>query len=438
MAATSAAGQIAASKAALRYPVLERLPASLAGMSLERLRDDCHNRLFNQYLPFWDKGGYDTQFGGFMCELNDDGSVFDDKKYIWYQGRAIWVYSFLYNNLDRDPRWLKIARKTKDFMIRHMHAGGGKWYDTVRRDGTLIDGVGKAVYGALFAANGLAEYYKATGEPDALKLAKQSIWTSVRRYDAPNHDHGEVGHISIEVPTKGLRMQGYSMVFLRTLSQMLSHHEDPELEKLCREHVDALVNRFWNSEYGIANECLNHDYSRIPGNEGHMFAGHSLEALWMVMHEALRIKDRELFDLCKRRIRRLLEMCWDYVFEGWADEDYFIFNTAQHRRGPKYEMKTMWAHCEILVACMSVLEYTGEVWAREWYERVRAYTLRTMPVAEDGVWRQAVDRRGRDLQRPDISTKRKGNYHQPRMLMLNLQALNRMIANRGNLTPFPE
>ena len=38
----------------------------------------------------------------------------------------------------------------------------------------------------------------------------------------------------------------------------------------------------------------------------------------------------------------------------------------------------MWAHCEILIACLTVLEYTREVWVKEWYERTRAYLLRTM------------------------------------------------------------
>ena len=54
-----------------------------------------------------------------------------------------------------------------------------------------------------------------------------------------------------------------------------------------------------------------------------------------------------------------------------------------------------------------------------------------------GVWRQAVDRRGKDLKRVGISTKRKGNFHQPRMLMLNLLSLERMIAGGGRVSPFP-
>ena len=214
-------------------------------------------------------------------------------------------------------------------------------------------------------------------------------------------------------------------------------YPDPQLARLQKKHVDFLVNRFWNPDYGITNEYLQHDYSRIPGAESYMFAGHSVETLWMLLHEALRIKDRALFDTAKGRIRRLLEMCWDYVFEGWGDGDYFVFATPKHGQGPDFSVKTMWAHCEMLIACLTVLEYTGELWAKQWYDRARAFVLKTMPVAAHGVWRQAVDRNGKDVKRVATSTKRKDNYHQVRMLMLNLLTLDRMIANQRRLTPLP-
>ena len=44
---------------------------------------------------------------------------------------------------------------------------------------------------------------------------------------------------------------------------------------------------------------------------------------------------------------------------------------------------------------------------------------------------------GKDVKRVGLSTKRKDNFHPPRMMMLNLLSLDRMIANRRKLTPFP-
>ena len=236
---------------------------------------------------------------------------------------------------------------------------------------------------------------------------------------------------------KGVRSQGHSMVLMWILTGLLQVHEDSRLEKLQREHVGLIMNKFWNPEYGIQNEYLKHDYSRIPEAATHMLAGHALETLWMVMHEALRIKDRELFDTAKDRIRRLLEMCWDYVFDGWADEDFSVFGTKDRERGPHFEVKTMWSLCEILIACMTVMEYTGEDWAKTWYDRAHDYLIKHLANTGHGVWRQAVDRFGKNVKRKGISIYRKGNFHQPRMLMMNLKSLDRMIRNQGRLTPFP-
>jgi len=414
------------------------LPQKIAGMTLRQLRADYYDRLFNQYLPFWDKGGYDRQFGGFMCELNDDGSVANDEKYIWYQGRGIWVYSFLYSHFGRDRRWLDIARNSREFMLKHMYAGEGKWVERVRRDGSGTGELGSNVYGWLFAAAGLVQYAVATDDKKSLDLAKKSILAAVKAYDRPDYTGGFMpGAGCVDPPKEGLRAQAHSMIFVWVLTQLLRWHDDAQLAELQKTHVDLIVNRFWNADYGIANEYLSHDYRRVPGVEGWMYTGHTLETLWMVADEALRLGDRALFDTTAGRFRRVLEMTWDYVFDGCATEDFLVFDLPKHARGPKFEVKTMWTHCEILLGCMMILEYTGHEWAREWYERARAFTLRTMPVAGHGVWRQAVDRFGKDIQRVGINTTRKCNFHQPRYEMLNLLSLDRMISHHGKLTPFP-
>ncbi len=411
------------------WPRLAARPEKLAGMTLPELLADYRRRLFEQYLPFWDKGGYDRQRGGFLCELNDDGSVAADEKFIWYQGRAIWIYAFLYNEFGRDARWLEIARRTRDFMLKHMYAGEGRWFEKVRADGQLIEGLGRNVYGWLFAAAGLGEYYLSTGNEEDWALARQSILAAMQAYDAPTYcDTHTTLHTGLDIPSEGLRSQGHSMVLIGLLTRLLARRPDARLEELAVQHADCILNRFWNPDYGIQNEYLGHDYGRLKGAAQHMLTGHCVEALWMTMHDALRRKDQSAVDLCKNRIRRLLEMTWDHVFEGFGDGNFFVFGTDKQSRGPQFEVKTMWAHCEAMVASLSVLEVTGEVWAQQWYERLRTYTLRTMPVTEHGVWRQAVDRYGKDLKRVGVSANRKDNFHQARYQMLNMLCLQRMLA----------
>ena len=178
------------------------------------LREDYCRGLFDQYLPFWEKGGYDRQLGGFMCELNDDGSVASDLKYIWYQGRAIWVYSFLYNHSARMPVPRR-RQKTRDFMVRHMYAGQGRWVEKVSREGKVLEGVGPMVYGWLFAAMGLSQHYIAAGDPKDLGLAKESIRASLAAYDDPGYTDTDTSqYTAVELPKHGFRSQGHSMVLV--------------------------------------------------------------------------------------------------------------------------------------------------------------------------------------------------------------------------------
>ena len=46
----------------------------IAGVTLQAHRDELRSMLYDEYLPFWDKGGYDNKYGGFICNLNKDGT----------------------------------------------------------------------------------------------------------------------------------------------------------------------------------------------------------------------------------------------------------------------------------------------------------------------------------------------------------------------------
>ena len=401
----------------------------IAGVTLQKHRDELKSRLFDEYLPFWDNGGYDEKYGGFICNLSSDGIPVDDEKFIWYQGRAVWVYSFLYNHFGRHPEHLEIARRTRDFLVKHMYLGDGKWAEIVHRDGNVIKGVepGSDIYGWLFAANGLTEYYKISREEEDIRLAKESVWAAIKAYDSPHYQEG--------TGLEGLRIQGHSMILIRLLTQLLKDHNDEKLEELMDFHLDKLMTNFYHSFYRISNERLNHDYSRIKGEEGLMFLGHSLETQWMVMQLALQKNDQVLFDKAKNNFRRYLEMGWDYIFDGWASEDYHVFGGEDHNLGTDYSTKTMWAHTEILVGCMMIIEHTGEAWACDWYQRTWDYVKKTFCLGA-GAWEQAVNRLGEPISREKwgINPMRRGNYHQPRFLMLNILSLDRMI-ERGSIKP---
>ena len=423
-------------------PSEPRQLGTIAGMTIEELREEYRHRLLDRYLPFWDHGGYDEERGGVLCYLNDDGSVYDDEKPLWFQARAVFIYSLLYNEFGRNPRHLDIAQKTRDFIVRHMNAGGGNWYQRVRADGTLIGGIhddatGEWFYGMLYVVEGLAELYGATGNTADIDIVRETLHAALEAYEDPEYTGAwNYGSYPDDLSLTGFRVQSHSMAIIGVLNRLLSHIDDSALEKLQKEHVDLVMNTYYNPELGITNENLRHDFSRIEGHEDYMQPGHSLETLWIVMFEAIRTKNAPLFEEAASRFRRYLELGWDFVFEGFGDMHYRVFDGPVRTCEKMYETKSMWSHTELLIGLLHIYEYTGEPWAREWYERVRAYSIRTFET-DYGVWRLAVDRFGSEKKLRVYSAKRKENYHFPRQLIFNLLSLDRMIRNDGMTTPFP-
>lgn len=430
LSATLGCARVAESKPIAARPII---PAVIGDRSLVELRDEMKKYLFDIHLPFFEHGGDDKQYGGFMCILDDSGVPKLDEKYIWFVGRGIWVYSYLYNHFGRDPRHLDAARRARDFMVKYMYAGDGRWVERVHRDGAPKKPVSGSIYDWMFPAEALIEYYKAAGNKEDIELAIASIRASAAAYDRPDYKPSGAA--------VGARVQGHSMVFVHTLRQLLEIYHEPWVEQMQREHVDAVLKRFYNPELRVSNENLDHDYGRVEPD--YMMLGHSLETRWMVMFEALRRGDRALFDEAGGVIKDWIPMGWDFNMEGWGGGNFYALDKRDspnpadnHNHGAAFGAKTMWSHAEMLIACATILEYTGEAWAADWYGRAMNY-IRKVFAHPDRPW-SLVSRRNGEVMESGVDAGRKDNYHPPRCMMLCIESLDRMIKNEGRLTPFPK
>ncbi len=406
----------------------------LAGMTLEDLRQRYRDELFDIMLPFWDKYGVDHQNGGVMHGLDYDGRLVHSDKLLWFQGRAIWVYSFLYNHFGQDPGHLATARKTRDFVLQHARQPDGWWAEMLARDGKALRSFQGDIYGMYFVAEGLQEYARAAGDEESLELALGLM----KRL----HRHIENPGVSIPGTSgPGVRPQGLWMVNLNIATQILKHREDREIEEIARKSVDAVVNRHYNPDIGLNNENLNFDFSRPTGEETKSLLGHSIETLWMVMDEALRINDLQLWSLCAERIRRHIEVGWDWVYGGlsqWVNVDQGGYEWQAERpvgtdlefrfRGEFHYMKTLWSLNEVLIACLNIFERTRAEWAARFFGMAQEIIDQKFSRRKYGQPGYMLFADRRMTQQPHVA--RQDNYHPPRQLMLNLLALDRMLANQ--------
>jgi mannose/cellobiose epimerase-like protein (N-acyl-D-glucosamine 2-epimerase family) len=401
---------------------------TIAGYTPEELLSQYRAFLFEDFLPFMEKYVIDHELGGFLWNIDRDGSTITTHKRAWYDGRGIWVYSFLYNNLKKDPKYLETARKAVDFVLRIKPVNRILWPASYTRDGKELNDFPQDIYGDLFIAEGLAEFSEAVQDPKYRDNAKQIIFKCLDLYD--HNDFSYIVDYGPQAPpVSAPRITGHWMVFLRTCYCLLSHGPDNDLEKIVSRSIDALINYHYNREYDLINEVMNHDLSRPEGPFSQfVYAGHVIETMWMIMYEAVRIKDNQMFNNAVEKFKRHVEVAWDDVYGG-------VFRSLDNVNDNIWKVdKVLWEQSEVLIGALFLIELTSDPWAYHWFEKMYSYVMDKYPLKKYGysLWNIDGDRKMTFVKQG----KRIENYHHPRHLMLNILSLERIIKGEGKIVSF--
>ena len=393
-------------------------------LPLKQLRDQYRRDLFEDFLPFMEKYVIDPEFGGFTCNTDHLGNRVSYNKSSWFEGRGTWVYSFLYNNLAREQKYLDVARHSIDLIMKSKPATNELWPKEITREGKPVTSADGEVYGDLFIAEGLAEFSKATGDRTFWDQAKEILLKCVRLYDRPDY-RPTIGQTYLgpaAKPFPGARIQGVWMTLIRAATQMLQMRDDKEIEAIATRCVSAITDHHYNPRFGLINELLNHDLSRPDDEYAQLvYTGHCIENLWMLLLVATRRRVQTLFDKLAVWLKRHIEVAWDDVYGG-------VFRNLQNvDRNVWLVDKVLWAQEEVLIGMMLLIERRGYDWAAEIFRKTNDYVREKYPLRAHGspLWIYASDREV-NYQTFLNMPKRVENFHHPRHLMLNLLSLGRM------------
>lgn len=300
------------------------------------------------------------------------------------------------------------------------------WPKELKRDGSPASGPDVDIYGDMFVAEGLTEFSRASGEPKYWDQAREIVLKCVRKYDQPDYNPG-VGRTYLGPNAQlfpGARIQGHWLVLIRTTTQMLEMRPDAKLQTISDRAIDGLLNHHYNPRFQLINELINHDLSR-PTNEYEQFvyAAHVLEVTWMVMYEARRRADPQLFDRAAQLLRRHCEVARDRVYGGLLRS---LNNVDQNDWSLD---KTLFPHQEAIIGSLCLIEETGDPWAKEFFPCLNRYIYEKFPMRSlnSPLWQVSGDR----WVTPNPQMTRAENYHQPRFLMLSLLTLQRLIKRGG-------
>ncbi|GAO29015.1 AGE family epimerase/isomerase [Geofilum rubicundum] len=377
-------------------------------MDVGKLKTEYRDALLHNVIPFWEKHSPDRQYGGYFTCLERDGKIFDTDKFVWLQGRQVWLFSTLYNRVEKKAEWLDMARLGAGFLARHGHDGHFNWYFSLTREGQpLVEPYN--VFSDCFATMAFGQLYKATGDDAHAHIAKSTFQNILNRVDNPKGRFSKV--------TPGTRpLKGFSLpMILCNLALEIEHLLPAEVvEETIQAALHEVMEVFYQEESGLILENVKPDGSFSDTFDGRLLnPGHGIEAMWFVMDLAVRLGKPELIEKATEIVLRTLDYAWDKEHGGIF---YFMDIKGAPPQQLEWDQKLWWVHMETLISLIKSYQLTGNEKCVDWFERVHAYTWAHFSDAENGEWFGYLNRRGEVLL-PLKGGKWKGCFHVPRGLL---------------------
>jgi len=387
-------------------------------MDFRALQHQYMTALRSDILPFWEKYSLDPQGGFFTC-LDRTGTVYDTDKFVWLQARQTWTFSMLWTRLEKNPRWLDIARHGFEFLRAHGMDNDGNWYFALTRDGApLVQPYN--VFSDCFAAMALSQYALASGDATAGDIALRSYRNILRRKDNPKGKYSKI------VPgTRPVKSYALPMILLNLVQELSWMLDPPEYIRMREALIQEVASTFIDPVTGLVHEHVAPDGSHLDTFDGRLInPGHGIEGMWFLMDLAKDTGDTALIARALDAILRTLDRAWDPLYGGIF---YLLDAQGKPPLAMEWDQKLFWVHVETLVALLLGYRLTKRAECLTWFERVHDYTWKKFPDPEYGEWFGYLDRRGEVLI-PLKGGKWKGCYHIPRSLLLCANLLGELHA----------
>lgn len=364
--------------------------------------------LLGKVLPFWLEKSQDTQYGGYFSCLGRDGSIYDTDKFVWLQGREVWMFSMLYNNMEKRKEWLDAAVQGAEFLRKYGHDGNYDFYFSLTRDGRPLVAPYN-IFSNTFACMAFAQTAKATGNDEYAEVARRIFNRILERRANPKGQWSKA--VSGTRPMKDFALP---MIICNMALEVEDIIHNPTLiEKTIDESVHEIVDVFYKPELGAILENLAPDGSMIDCFEGRKInPGHDLEAMWFLMDIGIRRSDKALIDKAVEIALSVIEYGWDKEYGGIF---YFMDRKGAPTQELEWDQKLWWVHIEAAITMIKGYSLNGNKKCLEWFEKLDEYLWTHFRDPDYPEWFGYLNRRGEVLL-PLKGGKWKGCFHVPRGL----------------------
>lgn len=389
-------------------------------VDFKALAEQYKHELLDKVIPFWLENSQDKEFGGYFTCLDRDGSVYDTDKFIWLQGREVWMFAKLYNEVDKRQEWLDCAVQGAEFLKKYGHDGQLNWYFALDREGhPLVEPYN--IFSYTFAVIAFGQLALATGNAEYAEIAKKTFDIVLSKVDNPKGRWSKASAGARAVKTFDL-----PMILCNVALEIEPLLEPDFLQKTIDNCLHEVLDVFYRPELGLIVEALGKDGELVDSFEGRkMNPGHAIESAWFIMDLGKRLGRQDLIEKAVQIALNEVQYGWDEEFGGVF---YFMDRLGKPRHELEFDQKLWWVHLECLISFIKGYQLTGNAECLEWFERIHDYAWKHFADPDYPEWYGYLNRQGEVLL-PLKGGKWKGCFHVPRGL-LNVWKILEELATR--------
>ena len=405
--------------------------ACTAARAADPLRDEIEQSLRKGILEVWFPRALDREHGGFLCDFDYQWKPAGKQaKTIVFQSRLTWLASQAMTRYRDDPRYREAAEHGFRFLRDVMwDKQSGGWYWRLDRAGKLDDWKGvKHAYGVGFGVYACAAYYRAAGDPQALKLAKEGFaWLERHAHDADNggyteyFDRGSYPIVDLSsnplnserdaIGTRvGYRSMNTHIHLLEAFTALYEAGEDEAVKARLDELVGIVRDRIVTPG-GAMHQFFNRRWKPVPDLDSF---GHDVETAYLLL-EAMDVAGRDGDGKTPAVAKALVDHALDY---GWDKANGGFFEAGSTFGAVHDKRKSWWVQAEGLNALllMSRIHPRDPREYRKLFERQWEYMKKNVIDPEHGEWYpDALDAGG--SAKANKASEWKAGYHGGRALM---------------------
>ena len=330
----------------------------------QTLRQRMEAELRENILPWWIKHAVDHKNGGFIGALTNDLQANNEEvRSLVLCARMLWTYSLAFQRYG-DPAYRKMADHayqtlTGPFLDREY--GGMYWW--IDRQGRPVNDR-KQTYGQAFAIYGLSEYYRATGNLEAMDLAQQ-LFAHIEAHAAdPLHGGYVEGcardwtaladmRLSEKEPFNCPKSMNTLLHVIEGYTGLMRSWTHPQLEAALANLLTVFLDHVIDPQTHFTRLFFEMDWTSISETISY---GHDIETSWLLVEAAEKLPGDPA--LLERARENAVQMAEAVLAQG-LDADGSVFHEGEPGEITD-PAKHWWCQAEGIVGFYNAYQIAGD------------------------------------------------------------------------------